>query len=141
MDDYLTTEEKLYRIERLIEDLRALSPEAAKHIIDKMVNRCGVEATKAVFNTLDNALQAHPKVITRKLYLLDTGARKILVMKAIRNFCNCDVKMAREAAETVPTCLDAVARFAMSDRTKRELAAELEMVGALVEFRNKEQNR
>jgi large subunit ribosomal protein L7/L12 len=122
-------------ITKLVEDLSALTVLEAAELVKKLEEKWGVSAAAPVaMAALPTAAAAAAEPVEEKtefnVVIKDAGAKKIEVIKVIRQLTNLGLKEAKDVAETAGSkVLEAVSKEAANDAK-----AKLEAAGASIEI-------
>ncbi len=124
-------------LDKLVEELSKLSVLEAAELVKKLETAWGVSAAApvAVAAAGPAAAAAAAEPVEEKtefdVYIKEAGAKKIDVIKVVRQLTSLGLKEAKEAAETANTkLLEGVSKEAANDAK-----AKLEAVGATVEVK------
>jgi len=122
-------------LNKLVEELSALSVLDAAELVKKLEEKWGVSAAApvAAMSAAAAPTAAAAEPVEEKtefnVVIKDAGAKKIEVIKVVRQLTNLGLKEAKEAAETAGTkLLEAVSKEVAADAK-----AKLEAAGATVE--------
>ncbi|PWB54354.1 MAG: 50S ribosomal protein L7/L12 [Anaerolineales bacterium] len=122
-------------ITKLVEELSALTVIEAAELVKKLEEKWGVSAAAPVAVAAGAAAAAGPapEPVEEKtefnVVIKDAGAKKIEVIKVIRQLTNLGLKEAKDVAETAGSnVLEAVSKEAATDAK-----AKLEAAGAVIE--------
>jgi large subunit ribosomal protein L7/L12 len=121
-------------INKLVEELSTLTVIEAAELVKKLEEKWGVSAAAPVASAaMPAAGAAAPEPVEEKtefnVVIKDPGAKKIEVIKVIRQLTNLGLKEAKDVAETAGSkVLEAVSKEAATDAK-----AKLEAAGAAVE--------
>jgi large subunit ribosomal protein L7/L12 len=120
-------------LEKLVEELSALTVIEAADLVKKLEEKWGVSAAAPVAMAAMPAAAAAAEPVEEKtefdVVIKDPGAKKIEVIKVIRQLTNLGLKEAKDVAETADSkVLEAVGKEAANDAK-----AKLEAAGAAVE--------
>ncbi|RPI84878.1 MAG: 50S ribosomal protein L7/L12 [Chloroflexi bacterium] len=120
-------------IEKLIEELSSLSVLEAADLVKKLEEKWGVSAAAPVAAMAAAPTGAAAEPVEEKtefdVIIKDAGAKKIDVIRVVRQLTSLGLKEAKEAAETAGTkLLEGVSKDAANDAKSK-----LEAVGATVE--------
>jgi large subunit ribosomal protein L7/L12 len=122
-------------LNKLVEELSTLTILEAADLVKKLEEKWGVSAAAPVaMAAMPAAGAAAPEPVEEKtefnVVIKDAGAKKIEVIKVIRQLTNLGLKEAKDVAETVGSkVLEAVSKEAATDGK-----AKLEAAGASVEI-------
>jgi large subunit ribosomal protein L7/L12 len=123
-------------LEKLVEELSKLSVLEAAELVKKLEEKWGVSAAASVaVAAAPAAAAATAEPVEEKtefdVVIKDAGAKKIEVIKVIRQLTNLGLKEAKEVAETAGSkVLEAVSKEAAQDAKSK-----LEAVGASIEVK------
>ncbi len=124
-------------LNKLVEELGTLTVLEAAELVKMLEEKWGVSAAApvAVAAAGPAAAAAAPEVVEEKtefdVIIKDAGAKKIDVIKVVRQLTSLGLKEAKEAAETAGTkLLEAVTKEVAADAK-----AKLEAAGAVVEVK------
>jgi len=130
------------KIGRLVRDLQSMTPLEAMSVIGRLNRQCGVVVTSTIIDLLqrgsDNPETASAHMAGGNLWLMDTGEKKIQVIKAIREHFNLGLKEAKLVADNAPLPLHGAHPFLSFDLVTNnihEAQKGLEAAGAKVEFK------
>jgi large subunit ribosomal protein L7/L12 len=121
-------------INKLVEELSTLTVLEAAELVKKLEDKWGVSAAAPVAMSATPGSQAGPaEAVEEKtefnVVIKDAGAKKIEVIKVIRQLTNLGLKEAKDVAETAGSkVLEAVSKESATDAK-----AKLEAAGASVE--------
>ncbi len=121
-------------LNKLVEELSTLSVLEAAELVKKLEEKWGVSAAAPVaVATAPSAASASAEPVEEKtefnVVIKDAGAKKIEVIKVIRQLTNLGLKEAKDVAETAGSkVLEAVSKEAATDAKSK-----LETAGAVVE--------
>ena len=121
-------------LNKLVEELSTLSVLEAAELVKKLEEKWGVSAAAPVaIATAPSAASASAEPVEEKtefdVVIKDAGAKKIEVIKVIRQLTNLGLKEAKDVAETAGSkVLEAVSKEAATDAKSK-----LETAGAVVE--------
>jgi len=122
-------------LNKLVEELSTLTVLEAADLVKKLEEKWGVSAAAPVaMASMPAAGAAAPELVEEKtefnVVIKDAGAKKIEVIKVIRQLTNLGLKEAKDVAETAGSkVLEAVSKEAAADGK-----AKLEAAGASVEI-------
>lgn len=121
-------------LEKLVEDLSALTVLEAAQLKDMLEEKWGVTAAAPMAGMpmmMPGAMpgaaaeaEEEEEQIEFDLVLTDVGPKKIQVIKAVRTFTTLGLKEAKEAVETLPTVLLEAVSKEMAEEAKTKLEAE-----------------
>jgi large subunit ribosomal protein L7/L12 len=122
-------------LEKLVEEISALTLTEAAALVKALEDKLGVSAAApvAMMGAMPAAADAEPveEQTEFNVVLTDFGAKKINVIKTVRQLTNLGLKEAKEVVEGVPsTVMEAVSKEAAEDAK-----AKLEAAGAAVELK------
>jgi large subunit ribosomal protein L7/L12 len=122
-------------IAKLIEDLSALTVLEAADLVKQLEEKWGVSAAAPVAVAAAGPAAAAAEPVEEKtefdVVLKETGAKKIDVIRVVRQLTNLGLKEAKEVSETPGAkILEAVGKDAANDAK-----AKLEAVGAVIEVK------
>jgi len=120
-------------LNKLVEELSALTVIDAADLVKKLEEKWGVSAAAPVAMAAMPAAAAAAEPVEEKtefnVVIKDAGAKKIEVIKVIRQLTNLGLKEAKDVAETPDSkVLEAVGKEAANDAK-----AKLEAAGAVIE--------
>jgi large subunit ribosomal protein L7/L12 len=121
-------------LSKLVEELSALTVIEAAELVKKLEEKWGVSAAAPVAVAAGpSATAAAPEPVEEKtefdVVIKDPGAKKIEVIKVIRQLTNLGLKEAKDVAETAGSkVLEAVSKESANDAK-----AKLEAAGAVIE--------
>jgi large subunit ribosomal protein L7/L12 len=122
-------------INKLVEELSTLTVIEAAELVKKLEEKWGVSAAAPVAQAvMPSGGSAAPEAVEEKtefnVVIKDAGAKKIEVIKVIRQLTNLGLKEAKDVAETAGSkVLEAVSKESANDAK-----AKLEAAGASVEI-------
>jgi large subunit ribosomal protein L7/L12 len=125
---------KMSDLNKLVEELSTLSVLEAAELVKKLEEKWGVSAAAPVaVAATPSAASASAEPVEEKtefnVVIKDAGAKKIEVIKVIRQLTNLGLKEAKDVAETAGSkVLEAVSKEAATDAKSK-----LETAGAVVE--------
>ncbi len=122
-------------LNKLVEELSTLSVLEAAELVKKLEEKWGVSAAAPVAAAAAVAAPAAAEAVEEQtefdVIIKDAGAKRIDVIKVVRQLTNLGLKEAKEVAETAGAkVLEAVTKEAAGDAKKR-----LEEAGATVEVK------
>ncbi len=122
-------------LNKLVEELSTLSVLEAAELVKKLEEKWGVSAATPVAAAAAVAAPAAAEAVEEQtefdVIIKDAGAKRIDVIKVVRQLTNLGLKEAKEVAETAGAkVLEAVTKEAAGDAKKR-----LEEAGATVEVK------
>ena len=122
-------------LEKLVEELSKLSVLEAAELVKKLEEKWGVSAAAPVAMAAAGPAAAVAEPVEEKtefdVIIKDTGAKKIDVIKVVRQLTNLGLKEAKDVAETAGSkVLEAVSKDVAADAK-----AKLEAAGAAVEVK------
>jgi len=122
-------------LNKLVEELSTLSVLEAADLVKKLEEKWGVSAAAPVAAVAAAAAPAAAEAVEEQtefdVIIKDAGAKRIDVIKVVRQLTQLGLKEAKEVAETAGAkVLEAVTKEAAADARKR-----LEEVGATVEVK------
>jgi large subunit ribosomal protein L7/L12 len=120
-------------LNKIVEELSTLTVIEAAELVKKMEEKWGVSAAAPVAMAAMPAAAAAAEPVEEKtefnVVIKDAGAKKIEVIKVIRQLTNLGLKEAKDVAETPDSkVLEAVGKEAANDAK-----AKLEAAGAVIE--------
>jgi large subunit ribosomal protein L7/L12 len=125
---------KMSDLNKLVEELSALSVLEAAELVKKLEEKWGVSAAAPVAaaaapSAAASAAEPVEEKTEFNVVIKDAGAKKIEVIKVIRQLTNLGLKEAKDVAETAGSkVLEAVSKEAATDAKSK-----LETAGAVVE--------
>lgn len=120
-------------MEKLVEQLSALSVLEASELVKKLEDKWGVSAAAPVAMAAGPGAEAVAEPVEEKtefdVIIKEAGPKKIEVIKSIRQLTNLGLKEAKELAETA----DGKVMEAVSKEAANDAKGKLEAAGAVVE--------
>ena len=117
--------------DQVIEFLSGLTIIQLKEIIDELEEKWGVTAAAAVAQAAPAAAEEKAVQTEFDVMLMSAGAKKIQVIKAVRQLTGLGLKEAKGLVDSAP----AAVKEAVSEAEANEVKATLEGAGAVVEIK------